>query len=126
MATKKRGRPTKYKPRYCEEILELARQGKGIAHYAAHCNTVRETIYAWGRDYPAFSDTLKRADELRELWWVDQALRQASGGAGNANITKWMMACNFGYKEPKDTPTVVVGTNADGKVEISFADAKPT
>jgi hypothetical protein len=120
----KAGQPTKYLKKYNAEIIDLARQGKGISHFAAHCDCARDTLYEWARNNPEFSDTLKKAAELRENWWVNCAMNQADGSSrGNANITKFMLGCNFGYKDANSQATQV--TVSDGKVDIAFTDVKP-
>lgn len=65
------GRPTKYKPEYCEKILELAKEGKGWVSWALACGVDRPTLYAWGDQHPEFLTALKEAKLLEQLWWEE-------------------------------------------------------
>lgn len=103
------GRPTKYDPSFCEEIIlyfsvkpyfkkakavhdeygeeiESNEQGKvevsdfpNFAGFAAQIGVHRETLLNWCDQHPDFFDAYKRAKELQENWLV------VNGMAGNIN-----------------------------------------
>ena len=52
-APKKRpvGRPSKYKPEYCERVLEMAAEGCSWAEYAAEFGIDRTTLYDWAAEF---------------------------------------------------------------------------
>jgi len=118
------GRPHAYHDSYCQLILDLAREGKGVAHWASAIGVCRDSLYEWAEKHKDFSDALKIAAEIRETWWVDQAARQANGGMGNAGITKFILASNFGMKERADN-SVTIAHATDGKIELKFGEVKP-
>jgi hypothetical protein len=43
------GRPSKYKPEYCERVVALAKDGCGWADYAAEFEVDRATLFRLGR-----------------------------------------------------------------------------
>ena len=55
------GRPTKYKPEFCEIAIECGKQGMGKAEIASKLGVVRETLWDWGNKKPEFSN---RWDDL--------------------------------------------------------------
>ena len=59
------GRPTKYDPKYCDEIIDYMGQGYSKTAFAGHIGVSRETIYEWGRTHEEFSDATKRAEAAR-------------------------------------------------------------
>ena len=66
-AKKPMGRPSTYKPEYCERIVQMAQEtGAGPAEYAAEFDICRETLYDWKDRHPEFSTALKRA-KIQEL-----------------------------------------------------------
>ncbi len=73
------GRPTAYKPEYCEQIIQLGREGKSMAQMACHFGIARENLYGWAKRYPAFHTALARARE--EM----QAYLEAYGAANLGN-----------------------------------------
>lgn len=80
------GRPTAYKPEYCDLIIEHfdkepfttsfdEASGKTfrsaillptLTNFARTIGVARSTIYEWAKDNPEFSDAIKRAQELQE------------------------------------------------------------
>lgn len=55
------GRPTKYKPAYCDLLLEHMRSGLSYTTFADVIDVNPDTLYQWEKDYPDFSETKKRA-----------------------------------------------------------------
>jgi len=65
----KLGRPTKYHPILCEWAIWLGKRGYSIRQIAVLFNVSHETLYAWARNFPDFSDALARAREGAQSWW---------------------------------------------------------
>ena len=80
------GRPTLYRPEYCEAAIEFMAQGYSITAFAGHMNVSRQTVYQWAQDYPAFSDALNTARAKSAEWWETRARITAETGAGNATV----------------------------------------
>jgi hypothetical protein len=66
------GRPSKYKPEYCEQALELGKAGKSKAQIAARLGVSRPTLDAWTEEHPEFLYAVNRARDLALAWWEDQ------------------------------------------------------
>lgn len=80
------GRPTDYRPEYCDTVIELGREGKSKAQIAANLDVSRDTIDEWCKVHPEFSDAIKRARELSLSWWEDQGQQGIwAGKLFNAN-----------------------------------------
>ena len=52
------GRPTDYKPEFCQMVVELGREGAGKAEMAAACGVVRQTLDNWIKAHPEFLDAI--------------------------------------------------------------------
>jgi len=65
------GRKTKYKKKYCKELLNHMRDGNSYTSFAARVGVHRDTLYEWEKSHPDFSDAKKIAMELSQLWWED-------------------------------------------------------
>lgn len=61
------GRPSKYLSTYADEVIAFMSQGYSITAFAGEIGVSRETLYAWEREFPEFSDALKRARPKRVL-----------------------------------------------------------
>lgn len=63
------GRPSKYKPEYCDQLIEHMSEGFSYETFAAKVNVNRDTIYQWEKDHQDFSDAKKQAVEKCQLFW---------------------------------------------------------
>jgi len=79
------GRPTAYKPEYCDLVVKIGKQGKSITAMANVCGVHRDTLYEWAEVHPAFSDALTRARGHSLEWWESTAQGQARGKYDGAN-----------------------------------------
>ena len=87
-APKKRpvGRPTKYKPEYCERVLEMAAEGASMAEYAAEFGIDRTTLFDWRDQHEDFSTALTRAKILEQAWFEREARLNMRNKDFNANL----------------------------------------
>lgn len=76
---KRLGRPTAYKPEYCEMVVAHMRNGMSIASFAAAVGVSRETIWKWGKAYPEFRNACGVAKETSQVWWEKLAIAIATG-----------------------------------------------
>ena len=87
------GRPTKYDPAYCDEVVQHCATGASLTSFAAEIDVCRDTISEWQSVHPEFSAAVKRAKAKCAAWWERQARTGASiGGDGNPTL------CIFGLK----------------------------
>jgi hypothetical protein len=61
------GRPTDYRPEYCDMAVEFMGRGYSLTAFAAHIGVARMTVYEWESVHPQFSDAIKRARDARVL-----------------------------------------------------------
>ena len=79
---RKIGRPTKYRPEYCERIIEHLKQGLTFESFAASIpdNGVNiDTIHEWAKKHPEFAEAKKRGAALTHAYWDKIALLVACG-----------------------------------------------
>ena len=65
---RQKGRPSKYRPEYCETALELGRRGWGITEAANYFGVVASTFSLWEKRYPDFKQAAKRIRENSRFW----------------------------------------------------------
>lgn len=66
------GRPTKYRPEMCEQVIGWGAAGKSRTWMAGKLGVDRSTIDEWARNFPDFSLALTRAKALEQMWWEDK------------------------------------------------------
>lgn len=92
--TAKVGRPSKYSPAYCNEIVQHMAEGASIASFAGEIGVARSSINEWMEVHPEFSEAVKVAKAKCAAWWEKhlRTIAMAGGGPGAAT------ACIFGLK----------------------------
>lgn len=97
------GRPTKYDPKYCDEIVEFMSDGSSLTGFAAHIMVTRETVYEWERKHPDFSDAIKVARQKSQEWWEKAGKSGLFMGKedGTFSQSAWIfnMKARFGYRD---------------------------
>lgn len=92
---KKRGRPTDYRPEYCEKVVRWGKQGKSIAWMAARFDVHKDTVYEWAKVHPDFSDALKRAETQSQAYWEDLGQDGLDSDKFNSGLWAKNMAARF-------------------------------
>lgn len=129
MATKKKnpgGRPTKYRPEFCDEVDVYLKKNKDkyrkvvvmksnekgyekmeerldvklptLDDFSTHLNVTRSSLFEWRDKYPKFSDSLEKI--LKEQ--KKRLLNKGISGEYNSTIAKLVLSSNHGMKERAD------------------------
>lgn len=61
--------PSKYKPEYCEAVIDHMSQGFSFETFGATINVSRNTLYVWCKDHPEFDEARKIAMDKCQMWW---------------------------------------------------------
>ncbi len=110
------GRPTDYKPEYCQMLVTHMGQGFSFESFAADVDTTRSTLYYWEKNFPEFSDAKKRGRE-KCLKALEAAGLGLTFGQIKGNSTSWIFQMKniAGWK---DTHVI----EFDGEVEYTLPD----
>ena len=73
------GRPTKYKPEYCQQAYEQSVNGATIRQLAAFFNVNRDTILEWKKVYPEFRERVEAGKEKAD-GVIEQSIYQMAKG----------------------------------------------
>ena len=93
--TKPVGRPTLYRPEYCEQVIELGRQGKSPAQIAAALDVARATLGLWAEAHPEFLTAYTRAYDLAQAWFEDKGQAGLDAQGFNANLWAKQVSSRF-------------------------------
>jgi sugar-specific transcriptional regulator TrmB len=74
-----RGRPTKYNPEYCQDIIEYFKSEANetlplFEEYATNLDISKSTLYKWAEDHKDFSDAMQKAKQIQETKWIQKSL----------------------------------------------------
>lgn len=116
-----RGRPSLYKPEYCEAVLEMGAEGKSITQMAATLGFDKSTLLDWKAAHEDFASALTRATALSQKWWEDRG--QMGLGDRNFNAALWMKIVASRFRDDYTDRKEITG--ADGgplKVQAAVMD----
>lgn len=88
------GRPTDYRPEYCQSIIDYMSIGYSFYAFAAEIGVCPDTINEWAKVHPEFSVAKKIANAKRVKWWEDRAMDRACGRAEKSEATCIFMLKN--------------------------------
>jgi hypothetical protein len=80
------GRPSLYKPEYCEMVIEAMAEGFSLTAFAGMIRVSRDAVYDWMRQHPDFSNAVSRADPARQLWWERKMMRAKKGAEASTSM----------------------------------------
>jgi hypothetical protein len=81
-----RGRPTKYKPEYCDLVIEIMANGRSLNSFAAAVGISRATVNVWMGQYPDFLEAVGIAKSKAAEWWEEVGTDIARNGGGNSTL----------------------------------------
>lgn len=90
-----RGRPSKYKPEFCETVRKLGAQGRSYTQMARDLGVAKSTMQDWEAAHPNFRVALKEAREAAQAWWEDLGMEMAQTGTGNPTAFIFQMKNRF-------------------------------
>ena len=98
------GRPTKYKPEYCQKLIDHMAEGYSFESFAATIDTHRDTLYAWEHKHSEFSDA-KKSGQAKSLLWYEKIGNAATRGeVPNFNATAWVFSLKNKHQYRDKTP----------------------
>ena len=119
------GRPTDYKPEYCEQLIRHMSKGFPYETFAGEIGVCRKTIYNWEEDHPEFLYAKNIGKEQSYAALMKLGMGGMTGQFKNFNATVWifMMKNMCGWRDKQDV-TVKTRTfhikGKDGKILASM------
>ena len=93
--SKRMGRPTKYEPRFADEVVEYMGRGYSLTAFAGHIGVSRITLDNWAAAFPDFMNALAWARAARMNYWEQRLIYVAeTGGTGQQGTTAMFGAKN--------------------------------
>jgi len=89
------GRPTAYRPEYCERVIEMGKKGYSPAQMCAEFDVSRQTIDNWADANPIFLEALSRARVHAQAWWEKKGMEGLESDKFNAQVWKKSMEARF-------------------------------
>lgn len=107
------GRPTAYKPEYCDQVVEWGKQGYSRTEIANALDVVRSTLANWEAVHPEFLVAMERSKQASQSWWEQQGRmgvwNERDGRTINAALYSRSMAARFPEDWRENNKTTISG-----------------
>ena len=115
------GRPTKYDPAYCEQVIEWGKQGYSREMIASELDVGWTTLNLWADAHEDFMTALENA-KVHEMAYFEKlglqyAVENPQGPRLNSAIWGRSLAARFPQKYRENTKVEVTGKN-DGAIQV--------
>lgn len=118
------GRPTKYDPAYCDQLVEFMAQGYSLAAFAGGIGVCKATLNVWAAEHPEFLDALSRGKCKRALQWERMGIEIAKGNGGPGASTMVIFGLkNVGEGEWRDKQEVEHAGKDGGPMQVASMSA---
>ena len=97
------GRPSKYRPEYCEQLIDFMAEGYSFEAFAGKIRVNQDTLHEWVKRHPDFSEAKKIAWSVSRLY-LDKAFVEGLWNTKDGptlNNTTWIFAMKnrFGWRD---------------------------
>jgi hypothetical protein len=93
------GRPSKYEPRFAEEVIEFMAGGYSLTAFAGHILVARSTINEWMGEHPEFSEAVRIGQGARTMCLEKTLIAGETGAKVTAHIFALKNAAPEEWKE---------------------------
>lgn len=97
------GRPTKYKPEMCEQIIGYFKEGMSKWEIGLKLNICEDTFYEWQKSNPQFSEAVKKGEWFSQGKWMCDARESMRDKEFNSTLWYMNMKNRFGWTDRKET-----------------------
>jgi hypothetical protein len=108
------GRPSDYKPEYCDIAIELLKEGASIEELGLELDCGYTTVYRWMDEHEEFREAVKKGREYSHGWWVKNGRTQLHSDTFNSTLWYMNMKNRFGWADKKEVQNNVTVTHEDG------------
>ena len=118
------GRPTKYKPEFCQQLVIYMAQGYSARSFASQAGVDASQIDKWIAKYPDFHKAKKTGDALLEHFYTRMGLDLAQGVYPKGNVAAWIYLTKniIGWTDRTD---LKITAETDHKEEFDLLRAVP-
>lgn len=98
------GRPTKYKPEYCQQLIKHMSEGLSFKTFGVEINVDEQTLYTWCEKHPEFLESKNIGRKAQELFFEKTGRAAMVGKIPGFNSTAfvWMSKNMLGWRDRQD------------------------
>ena len=105
------GRPSDYRPEYCERVISFGERGKSLVAFAADVGVDRSTVFRWREAHEEFRNASSRAMALAQAYWEDRLENNVGNRDYNARMIEFLLSARFEDYRPSAQRLEITGAN---------------
>jgi len=121
------GRPSQYRPEYCERAIDFMKQGYSVTALAGHLEVSKDSVYDWINRYPDFCHAVSKGRAARVQALEAKLLTTSQGVGVTAAIFALKNADPDEWQDRYQTEVrvnVAIAQMSDGELMAIAASAK--
>lgn len=127
----KGGRPTDYRPEYCQRVIDMGAKGYSVVEMCAEIGVDRKTLErVWPEAHEEFFQAFNLSRLKSQAWWEsigrNNIIEEHQGPKVNAGLYGRSMAARFPDDWRESSKTELTGANGDPLVVnvMRFGESK--
>lgn len=84
------GRPTMYKPEYCEKVIECMGKGLSVHAFAGEVGVSKDAVYAWRDKHSEFAEAIKIGRGKLHAFFEKMGLHAMAGKIPKFNASTYI------------------------------------
>lgn len=117
------GRPSKYKPEYCDQVIAMGKHGLCVPEMASQFNVCRSTLSEWAKKHPEFSKALARAVSEGEAHLYRYGIKNLENKSFQASMWEKIMRARFRENWTESKSVELTGPNG-GAIQLQAIQEK--
>ena len=85
------GRPTSYRPEFCQRVVALMAEGRSLEGCAALLGVHPDSLNEWQKVHPQFSVAVRAGRAAATTYWENRLLAVSNGEPCNAQAIQWAL-----------------------------------
>jgi hypothetical protein len=120
----KRGRPSKYKKEFCDELIAHMAQGLSFESFAAKVDANPDTLFTWAKRHREFSEAKKKGTARSLLFWETMGRNGAAGKIKGFVPAPWIfnMKNRFGWRDRQEDDSAAQQTTPEVRDALAVLD----
>jgi hypothetical protein len=114
------GKPTLYRPEYCQRAIEILAEMKSLQDVADEFSVNYATVFDWAVRIPEFKAAVAEGRRKGKNALMQKGLeRTFSSQPFRENTFKFLMAVMYGVRDKQEIVATTTNTNANINVEVN-------
>lgn len=114
------GRPTDYRPEYCQMLIDHMASGLSYLSFAAVVDCNESTLYEWEQKNPDFSNAKKDALSKNRLFWEKLGINHITNGPQDQKLNSTVYIFNMKNRFPKEWRDRIELSGDDKPLQITM------